>query len=704
MHAFIQEKQNEKNTRSNQFQIQEQPLKTYIPRSYQNNVSQSNEKYGYIKPIQLKLDSEGNITRKSSKQNTTGIPSHLKEEFEKKSGFSFDNVRVYYHSEKPAQLDALAYTQGNSVYIGPGQEEHLKHELGHVVQQKQGIVKPTTMINQLPVNMDSQLETQADTFLEQNPIISNQSNEYNKEFEQNQSTIQGHFALWVKDKYGKKIDWNKEANLLPTYTGGNKFIIAYLLMLGNTQNTYGFNMSLGDHYDESAEFFDCAEVQELIKILEIICSHYEKKGIPYSNRIGIPYRDDAFGTGIIADLKQVMLTTNTLAIPLEDATIIDNLFGTDAPPVSAVYISGAPNTPPDILPDTPLDAKIDLRKVRGANKDNAGDHTPSPDQPHRRRAWVERHRRECAIILTAITQDMPLLGMCGGAWRVALVCGSTLNTVFDHSFRFDKLHIARHPATFIKGTRIYDMMQMPKENVDSDITIEVNSAHWLQITEPSAPKHNLRFIVSARNPRDGVIEAFEGRGPRTFPVLGIQSHFEYAGTADRLPDFTLSPESIQRAKTFMENFGYMSIYNHALKHASPTPPLSIKQVEAEHVKFDPDRTDIEGGGKCLWQCLEKYGIDPSILQTIPGYNNWVNIDEVKSKIEEINKITKDGYQLTIYELVYTDSIQNGLGYAIERKFETLIPGQNDKNIPIILGLLHIKGIPEGHYIPPSSIR
>lgn len=148
MNAFVQEKQNEKNTRNNQFQTQKQSLKTYIPVSYQNNDSQSNETYNYIKPIQLKLDSEGNITRESSKPNTTGIPSHLKEEFEKKSGFSFDNVRVYYHSEKPAQLDALAYTQGNSVYVGPGQEHHLKHELGHVVQQKQGIVKPTTIINQ----------------------------------------------------------------------------------------------------------------------------------------------------------------------------------------------------------------------------------------------------------------------------------------------------------------------------------------------------------------------------------------------------------------------------------------------------------------------------------------------------------------------------------------------------------------------------
>lgn len=505
-----------------------------------------------------------------------------------------------------------------------------------------------------------------------------------------------HFGF--KEVLEKKLISNEEFNYPPKYEGGNGFIKAYLLMLQNSRNTYGFNMSAKDYYDESTETFDCAESQEFIQILESISSHYKTKNIPYLHRIGIPYRDDAFGTGIIADLKQVMLTTHTLAIPLEGATIIDNLFGTE--PVSGVYVSGAPNTPPDISPDIPFDPE----KVMGTNKDNPYDHIPLSNQTDRRQAWIERHMRECAVILTAITKDMPLLGMCGGAWRVALVCGSTLRTAKKHSFPFNELDIARHLATFIKGTQIYDMMKLSEDTADSDITIQVNSAHWLKIIEPSAPKHNLQFIVSARSPKDNVIEAFEGRGPRTFPVLGIQSHFEYAGTADRLPDSTLSPQSIERAKTFMKNFGLMSIYNDTLKHTKPTSPLAIKQATTEHIVFDPDRTDIEGGGKCLWKCLEKHGIDPSILQRISGYNNWVNIDEVKSKIEEINRITEDGYRLTIYELVYTDSAQSGLGYAIERKFENIIPGRNNRNISIILGLIHIRGVAEGHYIPPSDIR
>ena len=90
--------------------------------------------------------------------NMTGIPTQMKLDFEQRSGLSFDDVRVHYNSDKPRRIGALAYTQGNQVHIGPGQERHLRHELGHVVQQKQGIVRPTTWINGLPVNDSPELE------------------------------------------------------------------------------------------------------------------------------------------------------------------------------------------------------------------------------------------------------------------------------------------------------------------------------------------------------------------------------------------------------------------------------------------------------------------------------------------------------------------------------------------------------------------
>ncbi len=103
--------------------------------------------------------------KKTEKQNNTGIPDNMKKRFEEFSAVSFDDVRVHYNSEKPARLNALAYTKGTQVYIAPGQDKHLPHELGHVVQQKQGRVKPTGKINGMSVNEDAALEREADNFL-----------------------------------------------------------------------------------------------------------------------------------------------------------------------------------------------------------------------------------------------------------------------------------------------------------------------------------------------------------------------------------------------------------------------------------------------------------------------------------------------------------------------------------------------------------
>ena len=94
--------------------------------------------------------------------NLTGIPDGMKTQFENMSGFSYDDVKVHYNSPKPARLQALAYTQGNQVHIGPGQEQHLGHELGHVAQQKAGMVQATRHMGGVAINDDAKLEQAAD--------------------------------------------------------------------------------------------------------------------------------------------------------------------------------------------------------------------------------------------------------------------------------------------------------------------------------------------------------------------------------------------------------------------------------------------------------------------------------------------------------------------------------------------------------------
>ena len=97
------------------------------------------------------------------KENNTGLPDNLKTGMENLSGMSMDDVKVHRNSAKPAQLKAHAYAQGTDIHLGPGQEKHLPHELGHVVQQKEGRVKPTMqMMGKVDVNDDTGLEKEAD--------------------------------------------------------------------------------------------------------------------------------------------------------------------------------------------------------------------------------------------------------------------------------------------------------------------------------------------------------------------------------------------------------------------------------------------------------------------------------------------------------------------------------------------------------------
>lgn len=97
------------------------------------------------------------------KENNTGLPDNLKSGIENLSGYSMDDVKVHYNSERPAQLQAHAYAQGTDIHLASGQEKYLPHEAWHVVQQKQGRVKPTMqMKGKANINDDTGLEKEAD--------------------------------------------------------------------------------------------------------------------------------------------------------------------------------------------------------------------------------------------------------------------------------------------------------------------------------------------------------------------------------------------------------------------------------------------------------------------------------------------------------------------------------------------------------------
>ncbi len=108
-------------------------------------------------------------------QNRTGLPNNLKAGIENISGYSMDDVKVHYNSDKPAQLNAHAYAQGTDIHVASGQEKHLPHEAWHVVQQKQGRVKPTLQLKGTAINDDVHLENEADIMGQQANAFSDSS-------------------------------------------------------------------------------------------------------------------------------------------------------------------------------------------------------------------------------------------------------------------------------------------------------------------------------------------------------------------------------------------------------------------------------------------------------------------------------------------------------------------------------------------------
>ncbi len=115
-------------------------------------------------------DDRGNKT-----ENRTGMSDELKAGLESSSGLDLSDVRVHRNSSKPALLNALAYTQGQTIHLAPSQDKHLPHEGWHVVQQLQGRAKTGGLqINDTCISDDLHLEAEADRMGSQatNPIIS----------------------------------------------------------------------------------------------------------------------------------------------------------------------------------------------------------------------------------------------------------------------------------------------------------------------------------------------------------------------------------------------------------------------------------------------------------------------------------------------------------------------------------------------------
>ena len=99
-----------------------------------------------------------------ARRSHSNLPPSLQSYAEMRSGLSLDDVHVHYNSPSPANLMARAYTKGPDIYLAPGETACLRHELAHVIQQKQGRVRANGRIGTMPLNDDIRLEKEADRF------------------------------------------------------------------------------------------------------------------------------------------------------------------------------------------------------------------------------------------------------------------------------------------------------------------------------------------------------------------------------------------------------------------------------------------------------------------------------------------------------------------------------------------------------------
>lgn len=97
------------------------------------------------------------------------MPAPVRARMERSFGADFSSVRIH-QGGRAAAAGALAYTQGEDIHFAPGQYAPdtdggmrlLGHELAHVVQQREGRVRPTRQAAGLAVNDNDGLEREAD--------------------------------------------------------------------------------------------------------------------------------------------------------------------------------------------------------------------------------------------------------------------------------------------------------------------------------------------------------------------------------------------------------------------------------------------------------------------------------------------------------------------------------------------------------------
>lgn len=254
--------------------------------------------------------------------------------------------------------------------------------------------------------------------------------------------------------------------------------------------------------------------------------------------IGIPYRDDGGSKAILEDVRRVRDGTLCDVVVLvppagfgrwKPAEVVEWLTrnrecamvwkaGTSLRTLclDAIYISGGPHDHP---------------AMKGKPK--------NPPKEDRAKEAQDRHDFESAVIRCALRQNLPILGICGGSWRLAAELGAAVERLppaveKEHAKPMSQPLLHAHEVEIRPMSMLNQILQtdnylrFPDQRpADTAPAIHANSVHWAQSVIPITSP----LQIVGRTPVEGgtpVTEAFEARAKEQHFAMGVQWHPEYA--------------------------------------------------------------------------------------------------------------------------------------------------------------------------------
>jgi gamma-glutamyl-gamma-aminobutyrate hydrolase PuuD len=250
--------------------------------------------------------------------------------------------------------------------------------------------------------------------------------------------------------------------------------------------------------------------------------------------VAIPYRDDQQGAAIVADVKLVRQGTGANVVVLvprggKNAVPMGVLRGLEDGGIHAIGIRDGASL---------AALRINGLYVSGGPNDNprtVGDGRPREARGGRAEVARARHEFEEAMIACAVRENIPLLGICGGSWRVAGVLGGEIRRLGGedarkHAGPMNEPQSNRHEVRIEPASMLDQILRTDNyrnswpthaRGEGPELVLPVNSVHWAQSV---FPYQGGGVAISARD--GGVNEAFEARNAHF--QLGIQWHPEYA--------------------------------------------------------------------------------------------------------------------------------------------------------------------------------